>query len=96
MPASVGVGVDDNEPTRPRGPRSAKGESECPVDIVEGRAWTLLLEHLLSQSEILEHEVGSAQTHCAYGSGAKRGEEDDNTQHGGGVSPSSGVELKRM
>ena len=40
------------------------------------------------QCEVFDHEVGSPTTHRPQRTGAKRDEEDENTEHDAGVSPS--------
>ncbi len=46
-------------------------------------------EYVLSQSEVLQHQVGSAPTHRPDDAGAERDEKDEYAEHRGGVSPSS-------
>ena len=91
VPSHDGVGVDDDQAARPRRPRGSKRDPECPVDVVQRWAGALFLQrrHLLTQSEVFDHEVGSTTTHHPQRSGAKRDEENEYTEHGGGVSPSS-------
>ena len=60
---------------------------ESPIDVVERWPRPLFLErrHLLSQSEVLHHDIGSAPTHCSKRANAERDQDDKNTEHGGGV-----------
>ncbi len=48
---------------------------------------SLLFErcHLLPQSQVFNHEVGSPQTHRTDRTGAERDEEYENMEHSGGV-----------
>ena len=83
MPPDNGIGVDDDQAARPRGPRASQRDPEGPIDIVERWPRPLLLErrHLLPKSEIFYHKVGSAPTDHSDHAGAERDEEDENTKH---------------
>jgi len=61
----------------------AERHPECAVGVVEGRPGSLLLEHsnLLPQRDVFNHEVGSPPTHRPDRAGAKRHEDDENTEH---------------
>ena len=63
----------------------------------EGRARALFLQrsHLLSQSQVFDNKVGSAPAHRPDRARAERDEEDENTEHGGGVCPFPLPDLKR-
>ena len=85
MPPGNCISVDDDQTARPRGPRASECDPESPIDVVERWPRPLFLErrHLLSQSEVLHHDIGSAPTHCSKRANAERDQDDKNTEHGG-------------
>ena len=92
IPMSPGycIRVDDEQATRPRGPRASECDPESSIVVVEVWAGALFLQrrHLLPQSEVFDHKVGSAPTHRSQRTGAERDEENEYTEHSGEVSPS--------
>ena len=87
IPTGNGVSVDDDQTTGPRRPGGPERDPECSTDVVKQRARALFLQrsHLLSQSQVFDHKVGSAPAHRPDRARAERDEEDENTKHGGGV-----------
>ncbi len=91
MPPGYCIRVDDEQTTRPRGPRASECDPKSSIVVVEPWAGPLFLQrrHLLPQSEVFDHKVGPAPTHRPQRTGAERDDENEYTEHGGGVSPSS-------
>ena len=60
------VRVDDHQAAGPHWPRAARSDPDCPVQVLEQWAGARLLQRrqLLSQNEVLQHQVGSAPTHA--------------------------------
>ena len=90
MPSGDRIGFDDDQPTGPPWLRLAKRHPEGSIDVLDRWARALFLQrgHLLPQCEGFDHEVGSPTTHRPQRTDAKRDEEDENTEHDAGVSPS--------
>ena len=59
------------------------------------RALFLQRRHLLPQSEVFNHEVGSSPTHRPQRTDAESDEKDEYAKHGGGVLTFFARELKR-
>ena len=91
IPLRDRVGVDDDQSTSPTGPRLAERQPECAVGVVEGSPGSFFLErsNLLPQREVFKSRGRPAPTHRAQRTGAERDEENEYTEHGGGVSPSA-------
>ncbi len=87
MPASNSVGVDDHQAARPCRPRAPQRDPECSVRVIERWPGSLLFErcHLLPQSQVFNHEVGSPPTHRPDRPGTERDDEYENMEHSGGV-----------
>ena len=98
MPPGYCLRVDDEEATRPPGPRLSKCDPERSVEVVEPWAGPLFLQccHLLSQSEVFDHKVGPAPTQRSQRTGSERDDENEYTHHDGGVLAFFGPELKRV
>ena len=93
MPSRDGIGLDDDKTTRPQRPRLAERRPEGSTDVLERWSRALLLQrrHLLSQSEVFQHEVSAAATHGPDRTGAETDDEDENLEHSGEVCRSSAL-----
>jgi hypothetical protein len=98
MPPGYCIRVDDEQTTRPRGPRASECDPKSSIVVVEPWAGPLFLQrrHLLPQSKVFDHKVGSAPTHRPQRTDSEGDEEDEYTEHVGGVSPSSARNSSRL
>ena len=66
---------------------SSAARPRCSVRVIERWPGSLPFErcHLLPQSQVFDHEVGSPPTHHPDRTGAERDEEYENMEHSGGV-----------
>ncbi len=87
IPPRDRVRVDDDETTGPRRSGGPERDPESPIDVVDMRARAILLQrhHLLPKSQVFDHEVGAPPTHRPDSTGAERDEEDEYTEHSGGL-----------
>ncbi len=85
MPPGYCIRVDDEQTTRPRGPQASECDPKSSIVVVEPWAGPLFLQrrHLLPQSKVFDHKVGSAPTHRPQRTDSEGDEEDEYTEHVG-------------